>query len=420
MVGAGAVVTADVPDFALVVGVPARRIGWIGRSGERFGARGRGRLALPGDRRALPRDGRRQRHRGRRAREQPEGDTGRAAGDRRRGDRGRRPRAAQRHASCRAPRWPRSRTSSPSWSTAGTASRSTPAPRRCSSRCWRSASARATRSSCPSFSFAATANAVRLAGADAGLRRHRARTPSASTRTRSAAAIGPRTVGDHAGAPVRSPGRHGPARCALAERHGLAVVEDAAQAHGAALGGTPVGAFGQAGCFSFYPTKNMHALEGGMITTADAELARTAAAAAQPGHGAALRQRDRRRQHAADRRRRGDRPGAARASSPAGPSSGGPTRRSSTPDLTGRVPRPPVADGARHVYHQYTVRVAEGRRDALQAQLTRRRRRQRRLLPDADPPAARRSPRLRPSDCRPAGDRPRGRRGALAAGPPDR
>ena len=60
----------------------------------------------------------------------------------------------------------------------------------------------------------------------------------------------------------------------IARRHGLAVWEDCAQAHAAAIDDEPVGAFGAWGSFSFYPTKNMTSLEGGMVSTADAELAR--------------------------------------------------------------------------------------------------------------------------------------------------
>ena len=60
----------------------------------------------------------------------------------------------------------------------------------------------------------------------------------------------------------------------IARRHGLAVWEDCAQAHAAAIDDEPVGTFGAWGSFSFYPTKNMTSLEGGMVSTADAELAR--------------------------------------------------------------------------------------------------------------------------------------------------
>ena len=55
---------------------------------------------------------------------------------------------------------------------------------------------------------------------------------------------------------------------ALCEEEGLALIEDACQAHGAEHAGRRVGSFGT-GCFSFYPTKNMTTGEGGIITTDD-------------------------------------------------------------------------------------------------------------------------------------------------------
>ncbi|MDZ8188218.1 MAG: DegT/DnrJ/EryC1/StrS family aminotransferase [Nostoc sp. ChiSLP02] len=62
----------------------------------------------------------------------------------------------------------------------------------------------------------------------------------------------------------------------IARRHGLAVIEDAAQAHGAEYKGQRVGSIGDIGCFSFYPGKNLGAYgEGGMAVTNNPEYART-------------------------------------------------------------------------------------------------------------------------------------------------
>jgi dTDP-4-amino-4,6-dideoxygalactose transaminase len=62
---------------------------------------------------------------------------------------------------------------------------------------------------------------------------------------------------------------------ASAQKHGLLLIEDAAQAHGAKFAGRRVGSFGQAACFSFYPGKNLGAFgEAGAVATDDEKLAR--------------------------------------------------------------------------------------------------------------------------------------------------
>jgi perosamine synthetase len=216
----------------------------------------------------------------------------------------------------------------------------------------------------PSFSFAASANAIRLAGGVPVFADIEAGSFNIDPDAISAA-ITPRTV---AIMPVHLYGH--PAAMdrimSIAEAHNLAVIEDAAQAHAAALGGTPVGAFGLAGCFSFYPTKNMHSLEGGMITTADAEFARKLRLLRNQGMeqryqneivGANMRLTD---------------VAAAIGRVQLGKLDGWTERRRSNAAYLDQRLRgvvvPPVAEGAKHVYHQYTVRVT-GDRDALQAAL---------------------------------------------------
>ncbi|MGY3201666.1 DegT/DnrJ/EryC1/StrS family aminotransferase [Streptomyces sp. TE5632] len=219
----------------------------------------------------------------------------------------------------------------------------------------------------PSFSFAASANAVRLVGADvvfADIEPDSFCLDPAAVE----AALTPRTA---AIMPVHLYGH--PAAMdrimAIANRYGLAVVEDACQAHAAALHGTPVGAFGNAGTFSFYPTKNMHSLEGGMVSTADAEVARTLRLLRNQGMeqryaneivGANMRMTD---------------VAAAIGRVQRTKLAGWTQRRIANATFltdhitTPHVVTPRVAEGARHVYHQYTVRI-RGDRDAAMACLT--------------------------------------------------
>lgn len=218
----------------------------------------------------------------------------------------------------------------------------------------------------PSFSFAATANAVSLCGATPVFADIEHATfcmdPAAV-----AAAITPRTA---ALMPVHLYGH--PAAmtnlATLADRHGLLLVEDAAQAHGAALNGRPIGALGQLAAFSFYPTKNITTGEGGMIVTDDESIARAARLLRNQGMeqryhneivgfnarmtdlGAAIGRVQLRKLQGWNAARRHN---AARLDA----------------GLRG-VLTPSVAKGATHVYHQYTMRSRS--RDRLMAGLAER------------------------------------------------
>jgi dTDP-4-amino-4,6-dideoxygalactose transaminase len=125
----------------------------------------------------------------------------------------------------------------------------------------------------PAFTFAATANAVALTGATpvfADIDLDTFCLDAASVKD----VVSPRTA---AVMPVHLYGHPADmdALVNLCGQQGLRLVEDAAQAHGAAWRGQPVGSFGQAAMFSLYPTKNMTAGEGGMVAADDPGVLRS-------------------------------------------------------------------------------------------------------------------------------------------------
>lgn len=121
------------------------------------------------------------------------------------------------------------------------------------------------------MTFPSTANAIVHAGATPVFADVDAVTGNIDPE-RVAAAITPRTAAilpvHYAGRPCRMDALE-----ELAATHELLLVEDAAHAVGGAFGNRRIGAIGDATCFSFYVTKNLVTGEGGMVTTADAELA---------------------------------------------------------------------------------------------------------------------------------------------------
>lgn len=216
----------------------------------------------------------------------------------------------------------------------------------------------------PSFTFAATANSVALTGA----------TPVFADIELShycldidhvASLITEKTKGIM---PVHLYGH--PADIAqyraLADKHGLMLFEDAAQAHGASLGGRQVGTFGDFAMFSLYPTKNMTSGEGGMVSTGDPEIERRLRLLRNQGMerqyenelvGFNARMTN---LHAAIGRVQLTKVGGWTAQ-----------RQTNAAFLTENIEgieTPKVAPGAVHVYHQYTVRI-DGDRDGFAAAL---------------------------------------------------
>ncbi|MDY5584316.1 MAG: DegT/DnrJ/EryC1/StrS family aminotransferase [Arcanobacterium sp.] len=215
----------------------------------------------------------------------------------------------------------------------------------------------------PSFTFAATGNSVALTGATpvfADIEDDFFCLDPASIRasiTEKTKAIMPVHLYGHPANMVEIK--------KIADEFGLQIFEDSAQAHGASLNGQFVGTFGTFGAFSLYPTKNMTSGEGGMITTSDANVARNARLLRNQGMevqyqneliGFNNRMTN---VHAAIGRVQLTKVGAWTKQ-----------RQDNAAFLNENlegVVTPPVQDGAVHVYHQYTIRVADDRDGFAQA-----------------------------------------------------
>jgi dTDP-4-amino-4,6-dideoxygalactose transaminase len=217
----------------------------------------------------------------------------------------------------------------------------------------------------PSFTFAATANSVALTGATPVFvdiePDYFCVDPAAVE-----AAITPRTKGIQ---PVHLYGHPASmtALAAIADKHGIAIYEDAAQAHGAAWQGQPVGTFGDFAMFSLYPTKNMTSGEGGMVSCSTAEFARVVKLLRNQGMekryenelvGFNARMTD---VHAAI--------GRVQLTKLAGWTKVRQDNAAFLDENLRGVVVPAVAEGATHVYHQYTIRIVDHDRDAFAAAL---------------------------------------------------
>ncbi|GCD20833.1 DegT/DnrJ/EryC1/StrS family aminotransferase [Cellulomonas algicola] len=209
----------------------------------------------------------------------------------------------------------------------------------------------------PSFTFAATANSVALTGA----------TPVFADIDPVTYCLDPQHVESVVTSrtkgimPVHLYGHPADVTAlgALAERHGVQLFEDAAQAHGARWQGRRVGTFGSFAMFSLYPTKNMTSGEGGMVSCASPELIRAVQLLRNQGMerryenevvGFNARMTD---LHAAIGRVQLGKVDAWTE-----------TRRRNARFLSEHlegVGVPVVVDGAEHVWHQYTIRVEQDR-----------------------------------------------------------